>query len=53
MENNKIIYGSTSDFLKYINARTKEKNKQNGNRYYPKSETKKDEYNSNDKLQLE
>jgi hypothetical protein len=32
MENNKIVYGSTSDFLKYINARTKEKSKNYHNR---------------------
>ncbi len=33
MENSKIVYGSTSDFLKYINARTKEKEKNNPKKY--------------------
>lgn len=27
MENNKVVYSSTGDFLKYISARTKEKEK--------------------------
>lgn len=33
MENSKIVYGSTSDFLKYLNARTKEKEKDNPKKY--------------------
>jgi hypothetical protein len=33
MENNKIVYGSTSDFLKYIRSRTKEKEKNIRPRY--------------------
>ena len=27
MDNSKVVYSSTSDFLKYISARTKEKEK--------------------------
>jgi hypothetical protein len=33
MENSKIVYGSTSDFLKYLNTRTKEKEKNNSKKY--------------------
>ncbi|MBC7474957.1 MAG: hypothetical protein H7263_11745 [Candidatus Sericytochromatia bacterium] len=30
IQNNKVVYSSTSDFLQYLTARTKEKEKSNG-----------------------
>jgi hypothetical protein len=41
MENKKIIYGSTNDFLRYISDRTRDKEKVGANKPVPNTNLKK------------